>query len=350
MSQIVIVIPTLEPDNKFIDLLKKLRSKQKKDVPIIVIDDGSGCEYKDYFERAETEFHCILLQEKVNRGKGRAIKTAIKYILEKIPQASGLVTIDSDGQHAYEDMIKCIAVFEKKSHSLILGSRNFANQIPFRSKFGNIVTRNVLKLTTGLALTDTQTGLRIIPHSFMHSLLDTPGERFEFEMNMLLATKKEKISIIEVHISTIYIEENKSSHFHFLYDSFSIYAVFIRYFLSSFFSFLIDLSLFTVILSFLKDTNFQTITIASYSARFISSLFNYFINRVFVFKNDTSNTVYSLIKYYGLVVIQIFLSSFMVSFIHPYFLSTSPTLLKVMIDLLLFLLSFYIQKKWVFKR
>lgn len=350
MNQIGIVIPTLEPDNKFIHLLKELRSREKQDIPIIVIDDGSGSEYKDYFDRAEIEFHCILLQENVNRGKGRAIKTAIQYVLENLPQVDGLVTIDSDGQHTYDDMKKCIAIFENNTQSLILGSRDFTNKIPFRSKLGNIITRNVLKLTTGISLIDTQTGLRVIPRSFMKSLLDTPGERFEFEMNMLLATKKEKTSIIEVNISTIYIEENKSSHFHFLHDSFSIYAVFIRYFLSSIFSFLIDVSLFSIILSFFKDINFQTITISSYSARFISSLFNYYINKVFVFKNDASNLRYSFLKYYGLVMIQIFSSSLMVTLSHQYFPITSPTVLKIAIDLLLFLISFYIQKKWVFKR
>lgn len=347
MENIVIVIPSLEPDEKLLMLLATIRTKQPTTIPIVIVDDGSGNSFESTFQIAKDEFDCTVIRHEQNFGKGRALKTAMKYVLEHFGSANGIVTIDSDGQHQYNDMAICVDAFNIHKDALIMGVRNFEGKVPLKSKFGNLLTRKIMNVTTGIKLTDTQTGLRVIPRFFIENLVDVSGERFEYEMSMLLEAKNQNVVIIEVPIKTIYIEENQSSHFHALFDSIAIYAVFMRYLFSSSFSFLIDISLFSLIIYFIGESNFQTITIASYIARSVSSLFNYLVNQYIVFKNGSSN---SFIKYYGLVVVQTFISSSLVSLIHNALIDFSPTILKVVIDLLLFLISFYVQKKWVFHK
>jgi len=212
MGNVVIVIPSLEPDEKLLTLLSTIRSKQPLTIPIVIVDDGSGIEYKNYFQIAKDEFGCIVIKHEQNFGKGRALKTAMRYVLKHFGSAKGIVTIDSDGQHQYKDMAICVDAFNVHKNALIMGVRSFDGKVPLRSKYGNLLTRNIMKVTTGIKLTDTQTGLRVIPRFFMEHLVNISGERFEYEMSMLLEAKKQNVGIVEVPIKTIYIEDNQTSY------------------------------------------------------------------------------------------------------------------------------------------
>ncbi|AOZ92612.1 hypothetical protein [Paenibacillus crassostreae] len=106
---------------------------------------------------------------------------------------------------------------------LVLGSRHFTGNVPFRSRLGNSITRMVYSFTTGIKVYDTQTGLRGYSADLLNWLCQIPGERFEYEMNMLLRAQNEGYIIHEIFIDTVYLEHNKSSHFRPLADSFKIY-------------------------------------------------------------------------------------------------------------------------------
>lgn len=346
MDRVVIVIPTLEPDNKLVDLIKQIRKSCLKNNTIIVINDGSNHTYNSIFEEIRLNYGVVLKDHKENKGKGRAIKTAIEVVLDNFPETTGIVTIDSDGQHTLTDMISCIDTFLLQDSSLILGVRNFSTGVPLKSKVGNVLTRNVLSLSSGIAIEDTQTGLRVIPKEFMKHLLTVEGERFEFEMTMLLEAKKAHIPIVGVPISTIYHNDNKSTHFRALQDSLLIYSVFLKYAFSAVSSFLIDITLFTVLLKLFAGFSFETVLIASIVARAASSLFNYLLNRLVVFEKGSLK---SLVKYYGLVLIQILVSSGLVLLFKGLFLEMNITFIKIIVDGTLFFVSFYIQKKYVFK-
>ncbi|MCA9765904.1 MAG: bifunctional glycosyltransferase family 2/GtrA family protein [Carnobacterium sp.] len=346
MSQVAIVIPTLEPDNKLVELVKQIRESCLKNNTIIVINDGSNQTYDPIFEEIQLHYGVIVKNHEENKGKGRAIKTAIQLVLDNFPEMIGIVTIDSDGQHTLTDMISCMDAFLLQDSSLILGVRNFSTGVPLKSKVGNVLTRNVLSLSSGIAIEDTQTGLRVISKKFMEQLLTAEGERFEFEMTMLLEAKKADVPIIGVPISTIYHNENKSTHFRALQDSVLIYSVFFKYAFSAVSSFLIDITLFTILLNLLAGFSFETVLIASVVARGASSLFNYLLNRLVVFEKGSLK---SLVKYYGLVLIQILVSSGLVLLVKTLFIEMDVTFVKIIVDGTLFFVSFFIQKKYVFK-
>lgn len=347
-KDIVIVVPAYEPDVRMLDLLRTIRQKESEKLTIVLVDDGSGLDYAALFDEAKNRYDCTVLTHDVNKGKGCAIKTAISYVLEsqEVSRMIGMVTIDADGQHTYEDTIKCMDAFLINPESLVLGVRTFQKNIPFRSRFGNVLTRDVLGAFTGMSISDTQTGLRVIPFSWLSTLLDLEGERYEFEMNMLLEAQKDHMPIHEVGIETIYIEDNESSHFHAIRDSIRIYSVFLKYVASSLFCFFVDIFAFSFLMSLLGGLNFASVTIASFVARIISSVTNFLINHKVVFKEGNDS---SAIGYFALVLIQILISSLFVAKLGQWWISLPISLIKVVVDALLILASYHVQKRFIFK-
>lgn len=344
MENMMIVIPSLNPDNRLIQLLAKIH-QELNTIPIIVINDGSNNEYDEFFNIAK-EYTEIILNHDTNLGKGAALKTAMNYILDNYPHIQYIITVDADGQHQVSDIKACIEATDRKSHGLVLGTRSFDEDIPLRSKFGNILTRNILKLTTGITIDDTQTGLRVIPRSFMVNLLDVKGDRYEFETNMLIAAKEFGVPIIMQPIETIYIDDNSSSHFNVISDSIKIYGVFFKYLLVSILSFLIDIVAYAFIIQILMNINFGAISVASLSARVVSSVFNYLMNRNYVFKTQSSKSV---LRYFVLVICQAALSSLLVYLLTLLFKSGETVIIKILVDSLLFFVSFFVQKYLVFR-
>lgn len=223
----VIIIPTLNPDQRLVSLVEKLK---EVDITIVIVNDGSKEECSDIFETLSSRFQCDIFNHAKNMGKGAAIKTGISYVSKAYPESCGFVTADGDGQHAASDILKVAEALEKNSKSLILGSRDFSERdIPFKSRWGNRITSLVFKLSTGKECPDTQTGLRGISNKFKEICLSVPGDRFEYEMNMLLEFVGHNIPLMHVPIATIYLENNKSSHFNPVKDSIRIYSDILKY-------------------------------------------------------------------------------------------------------------------------
>ena len=344
-----IIVPSLSPDEKFLSLLQDLREAGFEHV--VVVNDGSSSDYAPYFEKAEQQYGCTVLVHAVNQGKGRALKTAFHHLLAHCPSCQVAVTVDSDGQHRIHDIQRVAEEMLRYPRSLTFGCRDFSaanDNIPARSRFGNVTTSRVLRLLCGIRLSDTQTGLRGFSPETMRLFLSTKGERFEYEMNMILDAKEHGIELREIPIDTVYIEENRTSHFNPLKDSLRIYAVFSKFILSSMSSFAVDILLFhvfTILLGSIGDA--VAAFIATYAARAISALFKYPVNKKAVFKNH-GKTTSTLLRYIIVCLVQVTTSAFAVSSL-VHLLDWNATLLKLLVDLVLFLISFNIQRSWVFR-
>jgi len=155
----------------------------------------------------------------------------------------------------------------------------------------------------------------------------------------------------EVKIATVYIEENKSSHFRVVRDSLRIYSLIIKYLASSCAAAVIDALAFfllhsTKLLAFIPVPLEYTSNIG---ARIVSSLINYFLNSKMVFGDKLSKK--SLVRYYILAAGVILVSSGLVRLAKGILNLESSvliTLIKVVIDTILFFVTFRIQHKWVF--
>ena len=355
----LIVIPALNPKSDLIEYVDNLISHGYSH--ILVVDDGSRDECRSVFEEIENRPECEILRHPVNMGKGRALKDAMsvysdKYMAESYPEDNrpgGIITVDSDGQHVVEDVNNVADAMSKNPDSLILGARDFnLDNVPWKSRFGNKCTVTVLKLFIGGNISDTQTGLRGIPNSLIDRFSDLHGDRFEYETVMLIDAIHSGASIVEVPIRTVYINENSETHFHPVKDSLKIYSVilgtFFKYILSSLLSFAVDYGLFCVLIALLAGfdlTQAKSVWISTIAARVCSSLFNYTLNKRMVFKSRRGPV--TLILYYTLCVEQMIASAGFVSLIG---LTGLPVqIAKIIIDTFLFIISYYIQHRYVFK-
>ncbi len=345
---ITIIVPAYKPDIKLIGTLEGLIQEGFSN--ILVIDDGSGTEFSDIFTKVSSYPECILLRHNVNRGKGAALKTAFRYFLDNCHDSIGVVTADADGQHLTKD-IYAVSSKMAESGKVVLGVRDFSDpNVPPRSKTGNRITSAVFRIFFGMKISDTQTGLRAFPREYIAKISEADGDRYEFETNMLFLMNKTNIPFTEVKIETVYIEENKSSHFRVIRDSLRIYGLIIKYLLSAVISFIVDAGAFHIlnVSGIFKFIPIPSTYIPSFLARVISSLLNYFLNARVVFKDEASKK--TLIKYYSLAVFQFLVGASLVALICT-LLSLEgwlATLVKILVDVVIYPISFRIQHKWVF--
>ena len=329
----VALVPAYEPDDKLITLVDDLK---KNNYQVVVVDDGSGKDYQNIFNKCKTK----VITYPNNQGKGHALKEGIKYIKETY-NSYYIVTMDSDGQHTIEDADKLINYLKKHPNTLILGSRKRNKNTPLRSFLGNSITRFVYSLVTYRDIYDTQTGLRAFTENLVPYMLEVEGERFEYEMNVLLNANRNNVKIKELTIQTIYIDNNSGSHFNAIKDSFKIYKEIFKFSLSSLSCFFIDYILFVI---FNLITN--NIVFSNIIARVVSASTNYGLNRSLVFKS-TKRVKTSLVQYILLVAIILTLNTILVTSLS---LVINKFVAKIITEVILFLLSWFVQKNIIFKK
>ena len=349
LSDIAVIIPSYKPDGKLINTLNGVLAAGFDD--IIVVDDGGGDEYARFFSEAE-QLGCTVLHHEINRGKGAALKTAFSFFAENRADFAGAVTADADGQHLPED-IAAVAARMKETGKVILGSRDFSDpQVPFKSRYGNRCSALIFRLFIGMKINDTQTGLRAIPGKYIHDVMEAKGDRYEYETRMLFLMKQKSIPYLEETISTVYIDDNSSSHFRPVLDSLRIYSMILAFALSSILSAVVDVVLYYICLKliFAEHAVFSSHISSTVAARVLSSLTNYILNAKTVFGGKTDRR--TLLRYYALAIAQMALSAALAWIVQTALHITSPefqTLAKMLVDTVLFFFSFRIQHSWVFK-
>lgn len=226
-ERVAVILPSLDPDVKFSRVVEGLVENGFQH--IVIVDDGSGAEHQRFFEQAARYPQCTVLHHGVNRGKGRALKTAFDHVRRELPELEGVITIDGDGQHLLPDIVACAERMLAEGDKVVLGCRDFdAPGVPPRSVAGNKTTNRLFKLFYGITISDTQTGLRAIPRRFLDRFCEMEGERFEYETNMLLQMKKQHIVFVEQPIATVYDPEDYSSHYNAFKDSWRILKIMLR--------------------------------------------------------------------------------------------------------------------------
>ncbi len=343
-----VLIPAYKPDERFVEFVTLLR---KNDIPVVAVDDGSGDGCESFFTAAE-EKGCIVIHHEINRGKGQALRTGFAEIIRLNSKGAGynyVVTADCDGQHdlaAIHEVVKAAeeSLNSEKGPAMIIGGRfkDEGEKVPFKSKLGNGFTRLVFKVATGLSIHDTQTGLRAIPEELYAEMLEVKGDRYEYEMNMLLQIKTWHIPYKEVPINTIYYDNNAGSHFHPLRDSFLVISQILKFALSSMISFLLDYVLFITFSSILG----WGYAVSYVVARVSSGMVNYALNAKVVFGKAS---VKCFLKYLCVWAIILALGTLGGEVLNG-MLGIPEIVCKLVVDLPLFALSYILQKKFVFKR
>lgn len=347
-----VIIPALNPISSLVDFVGELL---ERGVPqVIVVNDGSDSSFNNVFIKLNKFKKCTVLRHEANRGKGRALKTAFSYFTEYYSDLDGAVTADADGQHTVEDICIICERLSLRQDSLILGVRNFKeNNVPKRSYIGNTVTSNIFKLLYGSKLNDTQTGLRGIPTSELTWMVNLKGERYDYEINMLINAKRCKLNFEPIPIKTVYFNNNSGSHYSTIKDSIPIFLSLIsglvQYSGAIIASGFLDIITFFILNSFVLAylPAVSRIFACTVIARLISSICNYILNRKFIF-SDRGKLASSAVRYYILCICLMMASYFLV-----YTISLSwkinESVIKLLIDTILGFVSYQIQLRWVFQ-
>jgi len=336
-----VVIPAYMPGSEILALVKGLL---QCGVPaVVVVDDGSGPQFEERFRELASLDRVHVIRHAVNLGKGTALKAGLNYILVHTPDCIGAVTADADGQHHPEDVVRVAARLRQNPEALIMGVREFGPHVPWRSRIGNRTSRILMGLAIGRKLSDTQTGLRGIPAGLIPHLLRLSSSGYEFELDMLLACKYQRCPVVEERIRTIYLDENRSSHFDPVLDSMRIYLLLFRFGTVSFLTAALDNAVFA-----LAHVSGGTIAQSQIAGRLVAMVFNYLGARSVVFHSRQVHSVV-LPKYLLLVLCNGVLSYVLIQFLH-FRIGMRVMAAKVLAEGVLFIANFAIQRDFVFTR
>lgn len=339
-----VVIPAYQPDERLVELVDQLHGiGQHPDsaatagpsLPIVVVDDGSeACD--EIFSRVEERGVPIIRFER-NRGKGAALREGLRWAAHR--GFSLAVTADSDGQHTRQAILDVARCAKENPGCLILGVRDIA-QMPRRSRLGNTLARTLFGMLYNVHLTDTQTGLRGIPLEHIDQLAALRGDRYEYEMNMLVHAGTLFDGIREVPIPTVYFNDNSGSHFDAVKDGLrvckALFGSMPKFLAVSLSSFAIDCSLFS---AFYYGGGFAAVG-ATIAARAISATYNYLMNRHWAFSGSGEH--YTFWRYVLLSSALLAVNSALMHLLVG-ILEGPALLMKIVVECLLYAVSFTVQ-------
>ena len=334
----IALIPAYMPTQAMLPMLDELYDNGFES---IVVNDGSGNVFDDYFEKAREK--ATVIDHPRNFGKGVALRTGLTYISAHYTSPYVVVTLDADGQHLVSDAVRVCQRAAECPDALVLGCREFDGKVPLKSKFGNSVTRVVYRLATGVGVSDTQTGLRAFSDRLTKRLLAISGDRYEYETNMLMELARERFRILEVPIKTVYIDDNSSSHFDPIKDSVKIYKEILKFSASSLAGFFADYAAFLILSLVSGSVIFSNIT-----ARLISSTLNFSLNRRFVFDSDKPLAA-SALQYFTLAAFILAMNTALLTLLTAK-LGVNVFIAKIIVECVMFIFSFLAQRTVVFKK
>ncbi|MCA0294774.1 MAG: bifunctional glycosyltransferase family 2/GtrA family protein [Actinobacteria bacterium] len=335
----IVLIPSYEPDDRLPALVADLTGFAG--VRVVVVDDGSGPDYAPVFARTASAGARVLTGE-VNRGKGAALRVGFAHIRAEHP-GEPVVCADSDGQHTVLDILRVAAAIadgDRVQPDMVLGVRRFTGRVPLRSRVGNVFTAGLFALVTGCRITDTQTGLRGYPHRTLAWLEEVPGDRFEYELNLLLRAARERLRIEQVEIATVYLADNASSHFRPVLDSLRVLRPLAGYAASSLAGFGVDAAALFVLYAVSGNLALSVV-----AARLLSATVNFLLNRHVVF-GAARAPLWPAVRRYALLAAGILAANLaLMELLTP---ALGVVVAKVLTEVGLFAVGYAVQSRLVF--
>ena len=333
-----VLIPAYQPDARLPRLILELH-RADPSTKIVVVDDGSGQKFSDIFEASATAGAHVISYEH-NRGKGYALREGFTWIRDVAGDSPEcVVTADADGQHTLNDIFRVGRTCTDTGKS-VLGVREFVGHVPARSRIGNTATSALFWLATGWKLKDTQTGLRAFPVALLPELLEVQGDRYEYELRVLLHLAKFRHPVTQIPIETIYEAGNPTSHFRPLQDSARIWAPLLKFAASSGVATIIDYVLVLVLNALTGALFFPVI-----AARLVSASVNFAMNRR-VFEATGVPLRRSALRYAALAVAVIAGSYTMLAVLTG--IGMPLWIAKIIADTTMYLVSYSAQSRYVF--
>lgn len=288
MEKYIVVIPAYKPNDSLINLINEINQQFSK-CSFVIVDDGSGND--DLFNKIAKIENVVVLKHETNKGKGFALKTAFRYLQDCHLENSVIVTADADGQHRPQDIYKVAKQYETIGTGIVLGSRVLEKDVPLRSRFGNTATKFIYRTFYRQKIQDNQTGLRAFSKELLNTLIDIPGDRYEYEMNVLMECPRKDIKISEVNIETVYLNNNQSSHFKPVRDFLKICRNMLKYAIPSIISLISNVLLFISFYMLFSITDIKennAVLLSCILSTTIALIINYLLHRFGIFFGNKS--------------------------------------------------------------
>lgn len=327
-SEMVILMPVYNPDERIVNYVKKLKENNYQ---VVLINDGSKSEYHSLFEKMVHD--CKIISYPFFKGKGYAIKEGIHYIKEHLQDKKGIIILENE-----YDLIHI-------NHIRTLINKNSQKMWVVHHKGKRFLTK-LFSMIYNKEFIDVDSELFAFSMNYIDQMMAVDENCYEVQSLIQSVQNNQEIEEIQL--------ENKQEPFHLKNKTIQImYVIFlhlIRFISSSIISSVIDVLLAWILLDILKlwmTSDFWRIALSSLIARILSTIVNYVINKKYVFKGK-NNSKQTAIRFLILTIVITILSTLFVyaaSSLHI----MSEKLAKPVGDLLLFLLSYSAQTKWVFK-
>jgi len=179
-----------ETVGEVIEGLKKLDLNLK----IIVVDDGS----RDRTAEKAREAGALVVRHWVNLGQWAALKTA--FTISSLEGAEIVVTLDADGQHSPKDLFSLITPVLNEEADLVIGSRFLGQDKPHMDSyryFGIKFFNKLMKLSTGLELSDCTSGYKVCHGKLVANLLPMLNENQYGALEFLIEATRQRARILE---------------------------------------------------------------------------------------------------------------------------------------------------------
>jgi len=194
-----IVIPVYNEEKTIEEIIRRVSAAKTLDYKkeIILVDDGSRDGTRAILQKYK-DTHRVILQ-KVNRGKGAALRTGFKHA-----KGSIIIIQDADLEYNPDEYEKLLKPIIEDNADIVYGSRFVGGDVHrvlnYRHYLGNKVLTGISNLFSNLKLTDMETCYKVFKKDVLKGIL-LKSNRFGFEPEFTIKIAKKKYRIYEVGIS-----------------------------------------------------------------------------------------------------------------------------------------------------
>lgn len=339
---VAVLIPAFEPPPPLSALCARLTADPRV-ATVLVVDDGSSGRCQPTLDSIAGQPRTRVVRHERNQGKGAALESGLRYVLDNLAGVTTVVTADADGQHLAEDILRVASTSLASPGSLVLGVRQVGDRAPARSRFGNALTRTLYHGLVGQRISDTQTGLRGFSRDLLAQLASIPGDAYEYELNVLISCRQSQVPVVQEPIASVYIDGNRASHVRPVRDSWRIYSVLLRFTGTSLVSAAIDNAVFAAGLAAGAWP-----VLAFLIGRAIATTLHYQLVRRFVFPQPSADASRIRRRYVTLIALNVAIGQTLILALRV--LIGAPVLVaKAIVETLLFLPNFFLQRDVVFR-
>jgi glycosyltransferase involved in cell wall biosynthesis len=200
MIKVCVLLPAYNEEKAIGKIVNQIRAY---DLDVIVVDDGSTDNTVNIAQQAQAR----VISHPKNQGKGQALRTGFKFILDNNYDA--VIIMDADGQHSVQEIKSFIEYAMNSDAGIVIGNRMGRPQnMPLVRILTNKFTSMLLSQIVKMEIPDSQCGFRLIRGAVLKKL-DLSTLKYETESEILIQAAKNNFKIESIPVKSIY-ENHKS--------------------------------------------------------------------------------------------------------------------------------------------